>query len=214
MKCVICNERKAKRFCPAKNDLICAQCCGEKRVLEIDCPESCEYLKSGRQHEMADYARRLNRQDEAAVEKNQRIIREHQDVVGRLEYILGLERLSSHDLSDRDVLETVDLLLKTYQTESKGILYEKMSDNLRIEPLRQQLRTVIESFRNPEGEKAKGIVDPQNTRLQLGAAIECLEFIRSMVLAYMEDRNSETGYVDFLARITPREPSRGSILMP
>ncbi len=213
MKCVICNQRKAKRFCPAKNGLICTQCCGEKRVLEIDCPESCEYLKAGRQHEMADYAKHLNSQDEATREKGRRTVGEHQDVIVHLEYTLGVERLSSRDLTDRDLVQALDLLLDTYRTEANGVLYEKTSDDLRVEPLRKQLRRIVESFRNPEGEKGTGIVDPQNTRLQLGAAIDCLEFVRSMALAYLADRHSETGYLDSLARLTPREQKRGSIFL-
>jgi len=163
---------------------------------------------------MAEYAKILNGLDEATVAKNRRIIREYQDAVGQMEYTLGLERLSSPDLSDPTLVRVLDLLLDTYRTESNGVLYEKTSDDLHIEPLRKQLRSVIEALRNPEGEKGKGIVDPKNTRLPLTGAIDCLEFIRSMALAYVENPSSNIGYLDFLARITPREQKRGSILIP
>jgi hypothetical protein len=122
--------------------------------------------------------------------------------------------MASRDLTDEDVARAVDLLLETYRTEDKGVLYEKTSDNLRVEPLRRELRKVVESFRNPEGEQQKGIVDPKSTRLQLGAAIECLEFIQSLVRAYLEDKRSTTGYIDFLARVIPREEKRSSLIMP
>jgi len=214
MKCVLCGQRKAKRFCPAKNALICAQCCGEKRVLEIDCPESCPYLKAGRQRDSEDYARHLRSLGHAVQERNQRILRDSQNVVAHLEYTLSRERMASRDLTDEDVARAVDLLLETYRTEDKGVLYEKTSDNLRVEPLRRELRKVVESFRNPEGEQQKGIVDPKSTRLQLGAAIECLEFIQSLVRAYLEDKRSTTGYIDFLARVIPREEKRSSLIMP
>jgi hypothetical protein len=163
---------------------------------------------------MEEYARILNSQDEATVAKSRRTIREYQDAVAHMEYTLGLERLSSPDLADQDLVQALDLLLDTYGTEAKGVLYEKASNDLRIEPLRKQLRNVIESLRNPEGEKGHGIVDPQNTRLPLSGAIDCLEFVRSMALAYMENPKSNIGYLDFLARITPREKKRGSILIP
>ena len=214
MKCVLCEQRKAKRFCPAKNALICGQCCGEKRVLEIQCPESCGYLKAGREREAEDYAKRMRSLDQATQEKNRRVLLDHQDIVARLEYGLARERILSRDLTDKDVAQALDVLLENYRTEDKGVLYEKASDDLRVESLRRELRGIIESFRNPEGEEGKGIVDPKNTRLPLGAAIDCLEFIRSLVSAFMEDRHSSSSYVDFLARVIPREESRSSIILP
>jgi hypothetical protein len=214
MKCVLCDQRKAKRFCPAKNALICAQCCGEKRVLEIDCPENCTYLKAGRERDGEDYAKRIRNLDGPAQERNKKVLQDHQSAVAHLEYTLARERMLSRDLTDEDVARAVDILLETYRTEDKGILYEKTSDDLRIESLRRELRKVIESLRNPEGEQNKGIVDPKSTRLQLGAAIECLEFIRSLVTVYMEDRRAATGYIDFLARVIPREEKRSSLIMP
>ena len=210
MKCILCDLRKAKRFCPAKNQQICAICCGEKRVLEIDCPESCEYLKAGRARESAEYGKRLRTLDKTQLERHRRVLTQYQEVVAHLEYTLSHERLLSRDLADKDAAQAIDMLLDAYRTEDKGVLYEKTSDNLRVDALRRELRKVVESYRNPEGEKDKGIVDPTTTRLPLAAAIDCLEFIRSMIDAYSGERS----YLDFLARITPREESRSSILIP
>lgn len=49
-KCVSCNSRKGKRNCPALASLICSQCCGAKRVKEIDCPEDCFYMGKSQQY--------------------------------------------------------------------------------------------------------------------------------------------------------------------
>jgi hypothetical protein len=215
MKCVLCDQKKAKRFCPAKNALICPQCCGEKRVLEIDCPESCGYLKSGREREVEDYGRRFRGLEQGPVEKYRGVLAAHQDVVARIEYAIAEERLSDRSLTDKNLSEAIQILLETYRTEDKGVLYEKTSEDLRIEALRRTLRTTIESLRNPEGAEGRGIVDPKNTRLPLAVAIDCLEFVQAMASAYMKDHGSVTGYVDFLARLFPREGKRGrSILMP
>ena len=213
MRCGLCVQRKAKRFCPARSEQICPQCCGEKRVLEIDCPETCVYLKAGRERDSPDYLRHLRGMDAATQEKAGRVLQSHEDVIARLEYAIGRERLLSRDLTDRDVVEAVDALLETYGTEEKGILYEKCLDDLRIESLRKQLREVVESFRNPGGEQNNGLVDLRNTRLSLRAAIECLEFLRSMAEAYIEDRRAARGYVDFLARMVPSEKRRGSLIV-
>jgi hypothetical protein len=214
MKCVLCEQKKAKRFCPAKNAQICPLCCGTKRVLEISCPESCEYLQAGRKRGIEDYQKRLQEMDLLNQEKHRRVISQYQDAIAHLEYAISQERLLSRDLKDKDVAQAVDVLLDTYRTEDKGILYETTSDDIRIEPLRQELRKIIETYRNPEGTERQGVVDPKNTRLPLSGAIECLEFIQSMIAMYRESRSSIWGYVDFLARITPRSEGKSSIIFP
>jgi hypothetical protein len=136
MKCVVCGKRKAKRSCPAKGASICPLCCGEKRVLELNCPETCKYLKTGREHESAEFSKKLWSQDKLKQERNRRILSDYQDVVAHLEYIIAQQRLLSRDLSDKDVSSAVNILLDVYRTEDKGILYEKNSDDLRVEALR------------------------------------------------------------------------------
>jgi hypothetical protein len=215
MKCVLCDQKKAKRFCPAKDGLICGQCCGEKRVLEIDCPESCGYLKSGREREVEDYAKHFRSLDPNSLVRNQRIVSEHQGALAQIEYVLARERLSDRNLTDKEVVEATGILIETYRTEDKGVLYEKTSEDLRIEALRRTLKTAVESLRNPEGQEARGIVDPQKTRLPLSVVIDCLDFVRALALSYIADRSSASGYLDFLARLFPREQKRGSsIVMP
>jgi hypothetical protein len=214
MRCPLCEKRKAKRSCPAKDSPICAQCCGERRILEIDCPESCKYLKAGREREAEDYRKHLQNMDPMAQEKHRKVLLDHQSVIAHLEYAISKQRILSRDLCDKDVVQAVDSLLETYRREDTGLIYERTEDNLRIESLRRELREIIESYRNPEGEEGKGIVDPRNTRLQLGAAIDCLRFIRSLAATYLKDRDSGSSYVDFLARIIPREEAQRSIIVP
>jgi hypothetical protein len=49
--CVSCKEKKGKRDCPALRGKICPLCCGEKRVVEIDCPKDCPHLKAGEDYQ-------------------------------------------------------------------------------------------------------------------------------------------------------------------
>ena len=48
MACPICQKRKAKRFCPGKDESICPVCCGTEREVTIDCPGDCPYLVASR----------------------------------------------------------------------------------------------------------------------------------------------------------------------
>jgi len=214
MKCVLCNQRKAKRMCPAKGAFICAQCCGEKRVLEIECPENCPYLKAAREREWADHSKRLQNLNPADQERNKKALEDYRDVIAHLEYVLARYRLSVRSFKDKDVVGAADILLATYRTEDKGILYENTSDDIQIESLRRELHKVVESYRNPEGDESKGIIDPKNNRLPLGAAIDCVAYLRSLAMAYLQDRRSDSGYVDFLARMIPRKERQRSIVLP
>ena len=215
MKCPLCDRRKAKRPCPAKNAHICAQCCGEKRVLEINCPESCEYLQLGRQREAEEHAKILRLLSPQNHDRHRRVMAAYQDSLARIEYSIGRERMLNRDLTDQDVLEAVDILLETYRTEDKGILYEKKSENLRVEPMRRELRAVIEALRNPEGDNDQGIVRTEKPRMQLSSIIECLEFVQAVIKAYQEKRGAGLDYVDLLARVIPRaEKKPSSIIFP
>jgi hypothetical protein len=219
MKCVLCEQRKAKRFCPAKDNSICTQCCGEKRILEIDCPESCEYLHVGRSHEIQEYLRYLRSESPIKQEKNRRVLDSHQNVVAHLESALADERMRAKRLTDKEVAEALDLLLDTYRTEDRGVLYEKTSSSLSIELLRKELRSIVELYRNPNKDKeAQVLIAGGNNRLPLKSAIECLEFIQDMVARHIKAQTSPTSYVDLLARLTPRkrdlDAKQSSILIP
>jgi hypothetical protein len=218
MKCTLCDQRKGKRPCPAKGSLICAPCCGEKRILEIDCPESCEYLKVGRNHEMNEYMRHIRTGDQLKLEKRQRILDSFSDVVGSLEGYLAEERLRSKDLTDADAIEALGLLLDTYRTEDKGILFERTSHNLRVDMLRKEVRNIIELYRNPQKEQRDGMISVDEKRLPLGAAIDCLDFVHDLALSHIQAQASPTSYVDLLARLVPRKKSkddgRSSIIIP
>ena len=42
--CLHCEHRKGKRSCPALAGAICATCCGQHRLRDIDCPTGCVHL--------------------------------------------------------------------------------------------------------------------------------------------------------------------------
>jgi hypothetical protein len=51
MKCVYCHSGKGKRQCPALTGLICSACCGEHRLIRINCPADCPYLEAGTEYQ-------------------------------------------------------------------------------------------------------------------------------------------------------------------
>ena len=113
-------------------------------------------------------------------------------------------------MTNRDVAEALGLLLETYRTEDRVVLYDHVSNDLRVDSLRRQLRDLMEALRNPEesGEK----------RLLLRDAIDCVEFMHDWVTSHMKDRLASMSFIDFLARHVPRpnqvKDSGSSIIIP
>ncbi len=210
MKCVSCEQRKGKRQCPAKRSLICAQCCGEKRVLEIECPEGCEFLKMGRVKESKRHARHFMTTDPAQAQKRRRLIGELREFYGRIEIFLAEERRSSRSLRDSDLIEALDLVLDSLRTEERGIIFARSCSNLFIDGLRRNLAGLIDSLRNPKEDQAE--------RLRLTDAIDLLQCIREVADSYRNEGSATQGYVDSIARIyPPREKlasASSSIIIP
>jgi hypothetical protein len=211
MKCDLCTQRKGKRLCPAKHASICPQCCGEKRVLEIECPENCEYLQAGRaresEQEGAHFFRTSDPHERA---RRVRILEDCETTLSDIQTLIAIERRANRSLTDADVAEALDCLLKTLRTEDRGILYETTSGNLRADGLRRQLSDLIQSQRYPKEQDQK--------RLLLKDAMETLELLRAVVASHIESAPSALSFVDFLARNlqcgTRSEPSQSSIIIP
>ncbi len=211
MKCILCGQRKGKRDCPAKETLICAQCCGEKRILEIDCPESCPHLQAGRERESEQESiRHFRTSDPIELEKRLRVLDDFAGVLAELQSIIAGEREASKNLTDAEVAEALDCLLKTLRTEDRGVIYETTSNSLRVENLRKQMSALIQSLRYPE--------DPQQRRILLRDAIDCLEVLRGVVASHLKAGPASLSFVDFLIRNYPRRrrvgPAQPSIIIP
>ena len=44
-KCGLCSAKKGKRYCSPLDNVICPVCCGENRMVKIDCNDDCRYLE-------------------------------------------------------------------------------------------------------------------------------------------------------------------------
>lgn len=44
-ECWFCKTAKGKRYCPSIENILCPVCCGENRLIKIDCSGDCRYLE-------------------------------------------------------------------------------------------------------------------------------------------------------------------------
>src|SRR4051794_27490290 len=106
MACPLCERRKARRDCPALGRSICSVCCGTKRLVEINCPDSCPHLSAARAHPPAA-VRRQTESDLSILLPTIRSLTERQHQL----FFLFQSAISSHRpdgfarLRDADVAE-------------------------------------------------------------------------------------------------------------
>lgn len=131
MACPLCGGGKAKRLCPALDQVICATCCGTKRQVEIRCPSSCGWLQSARAHPHAAQQRQQEK-DAALVVP---LLRGLDDGAYRV-LVACLQAAVNHRLAaepvprDEDLQSAAAALAATAETSLRGVLYEHQPESL------------------------------------------------------------------------------------
>jgi len=131
-------------MCPALGKTICSVCCGTKRLVEIQCPPDCVYLATAREHPAAATIRK--QQDDIAVLA--RFMRDLSERQGRLLFLIAtfLVRYQPLDLQvliDEDVVEAMAALAATFETASRGVIYEHKAATMSAERLANALKPLL-----------------------------------------------------------------------
>jgi hypothetical protein len=111
-KCVSCNSRKGKRNCPALAGLICSQCCGAKKVKEIDCPEDCFYMGKSQQYftdrqesqQISDFEREMKK----TIGSEDKYL----DILQNIEFIIHKIYTEQGNITDKYVETALDYLIE------------------------------------------------------------------------------------------------------
>lgn len=111
-KCVSCNSRKGKRNCPALAGLICSQCCGAKRVKEIDCPEDCFYMGKSQRYftdrqesqQISDFEREMKK----TIGSEDKYL----DILQNIEFIIHKIYREQGNITDKHVETALDYLIE------------------------------------------------------------------------------------------------------
>ncbi len=126
MKCVICEERKPRRYCPGVRGDICPACCGEERENTISCPLDCVYLREARAREKPDPPEVIPFHE---IRVPDRFLEEHRAIF-QLSLTSLVEAIAATPPAiDYDVREAIEALLRTHKTLQSGLVYESRPDN-------------------------------------------------------------------------------------
>ena len=148
MACPVCNQRKARRECPALAQTICTVCCATKRLVEINCPPDCLHLTAAREHPAASVKRQQER-DVAMLLPTLRELTERQHQL----FFLCQTAIARHTpegfarLNDDDVADAAGALAATFETAARGVIYEHAPASSTAQRLAHDLRTMLEEMR-------------------------------------------------------------------
>jgi len=147
MRCPLCLARPARRSCPALGREICPVCCGTKREVDIRCPADCPYLASARSHPPAT-TRRQQDQDLAVLTPALAGLSEERQQLLLVALTL-LDRFRGEGLdaaSDADAASAAAALAGTYETASRGLIYEQRPDSVPAQRIADGIRGMFEQL--------------------------------------------------------------------
>ena len=195
--CPLCGIRRARRGCPALRQQICAICCGTKRLVEIQCPADCPWLASAREHPPAAAVRQQQR-DIASFVQFVRDFSERQSQLFFLisTFLLGYEPPELQPLIDDDVAEGVAALASTFETASRGVIYDHRPASLPAERLIAELKPML-----LDAGRGAGSAFERDAAVVLRRVEESVRQLRG------QEHDNRRAFLELLRRVI-REPPR------
>ena len=119
-------------------------CCGTKRLVEIQCPPDCSWLASAREHPPAVAVRQQQRDVGLLVQFLRDFSRRQSQLFLLIAtFLVRYEPPELQPLFDEDVAEAAGALAATYETESRGVIYEHRPASVPAERLSTALKQVL-----------------------------------------------------------------------
>jgi hypothetical protein len=194
--CPLCGRRRARRACPALGHQICAVCCGTKRLTEIQCPPDCGYLVSAKTHPPAALQRQQERDAQFVLPLIAGLTQRQYQLFFLVQGTLyQLAQTGELPVNDDVVRDTAQALAATYETASKGIIYEHRPTSIHAERLSQELKPLLEG---QEGQR------PVASEHDLVEVLRRIERASGKANAVLE--GGDRAYLDLVGRLLQPAP--------
>jgi hypothetical protein len=142
--CPLCGTRKARRACPAVHDQICTVCCGTKRLTEIACPADCVYLAAAREHPPAAAVRQQQHDFARFVDALRDFNRQQAQLFLVVNTVIArYQPPQLQAIVDEDVIDAAAALAATFETASRGVIYEHRPSTVSAERLATEIRRIV-----------------------------------------------------------------------
>ena len=145
--CPLCSNRRAKRACPSLGKKICAVCCGTKRNVEIRCPSDCIYLRSSHTNPPAVVQRQRERDFQFILPLLGGLSERQREIAMLIQWFLRTNRPNDLSWTDMEIEQAAKAAAETFETSSRGIVYEHRAASLAAQRLSTDLKEMIDSKR-------------------------------------------------------------------
>ena len=189
-------------------------CCATKRLVEIQCPSDCVYLAAAREHPSAA-AVRQRQHDVATMMHAMRDLNQRQSQLFVIvaTFLVRYQAPELQPLVDADVADATAALAATFETASRGVIYDHRAASLSAERLASSLKPVL-----LEAGAGGGSVFERDAGVVLRRFEEAVREMRAA------DAANRRPFLDLLVRITaadggkagepPSPPERSSLIVP
>jgi len=212
LTCPICNNRKVKRFCPARGENICAVCCGTEREVTIDCPSDCPHLVASREYDEGRRQVDWSKIPFADVRIPMDFAQSHSLLLATLISSIWEYARDHRQVVDTDAIAALQALAETYRTLSSGLYYEKPPDYLYQRDLYNALKTALEEFKQAETQRL-GLATTRNGEIR-----DALIFLTQLGAARGNDRPKGRAFLDLIrTQLVPEasaKPASNIVLLP
>jgi hypothetical protein len=194
--CPLCGTRRARRGCPALGQHICAVCCGTKRLTQIPCPSDCTWLASAREHPSAVFVRQQQR-DVGLLVQFMRDFSQRQSQLFFLvtAFLVKYQPAELQPLIDEDVAEAANALAGTFETASRGVIYEHRPASLPAERLAAALKPAI-----AEAGRGAGSSFERDAGVVFRRVAEAVQDVRAL------DAANRRAFLDLLGCVITKSP--------
>lgn len=188
---------------------ICTICCGTKRLVEINCPETCVHLTSAREHPAAVVKKQQER-DVAQLLPTISHLTERQHQL----FFLVHSAIARHKpdgfnrLLDEDVAQAAGAVAATLETAGRGVLYEHTPASLPAQRLAKEITAMLAEVRS------------HGTKIYDGEVAIALRAIERGAREIHKQPVADTAYLSLVARLfhvrsqaTNDEPKAASSLI-
>jgi hypothetical protein len=198
--CPICNKRRAERYCPAKDEQICAVDCGTEREVTIDCPSDCAHLIAAHRWEQS-HPKPLAESEVPFpdVSFSSDIVRTRENILSELGYTVAVYAIEQRSLTDSDVFAAVKALAEARRTLVSGIYYEKLPEI----PVAAGLYAALAKYL--EEEKSRAAEHPEYPALKDTEVFHLLVFFVRFARLRSNGRPRTRAFLNFLRSQFPVE---------
>jgi len=209
MTCPSCGRRKGRRDCPALQASICTICCGTKRLVEINCPESCVHLTTAREHPAAVVKKQQERDVAVLLPTINHLTERQHQLFFLIHAVIARHKPEGFSrLLDEDVAQAAGAVAATVETAGKGVLYEHTPASRVAQRLAKEITAMLAEVRS------------HGTKIYDGEVAIALRAIERGAREAHKHPAEDTAYLSLVGRLlhvrsqpAPEEPKAGSSLI-